>query len=67
MQKGRCEYMRADRDLLMFVNHKEWYFIDENDDYVAKEEAPEEIKEAIKRYRETRRRLTEEKNRGIFK
>jgi len=42
--------MRADKDLMIFLGHLNWYTFKKNIGYIPTEEAPEEAKKAMQRY-----------------
>lgn len=42
--------MRIDPNFIVFVGHFEWYYLDKEKDYIPKDDAPEEVKQAIERF-----------------
>lgn len=44
--------MRINWDFHVFAGHPEWYTIEKGKGYIPTEKAPEEAKEAMKRYNE---------------
>lgn len=56
--------MRKNKDLTVFIRHPEWYEFVPGVGYVAKDNAPEEVKDAIKRYNEVKEGLREIGRRG---